>query len=238
MSKYTTGELAKLCSVSVRTVQFYDQKDLLKPSELTEGGRRLYSEEDLVRFRQICMFKSLGLSLNAIREILESEEPVKYLVMILDEQSKQLEQEIKEQQRQIEVIDAIKENVTNFKAVSLESINDIESIMKKNKNIKKLRRQILVAAIFVTLIEAASILLLVLKGQLLLFILGMIIVFVSAGVLTGIYYKNTSYICPECGMVFKPAFKSFFFAGHTPRTRKLRCPKCGKKKYCVETYTE
>lgn len=45
MSKYTTGELAKLCNVSVRTVQYYDSRNILVPSELSEGGRRLYSEE-------------------------------------------------------------------------------------------------------------------------------------------------------------------------------------------------
>lgn len=45
MSKYTTGEIAKLCGVSVRTVQYYDTRGILTPSELTEGGRRLYSED-------------------------------------------------------------------------------------------------------------------------------------------------------------------------------------------------
>ena len=47
MSQYTTGEIAKACGVTVRTVQFYDQKGILIPSALSEGGRRLYSEEDL-----------------------------------------------------------------------------------------------------------------------------------------------------------------------------------------------
>lgn len=46
MSKYTTGEIAKLCGVSVRTVQYYDTRGILAPSELSEGGRRLYSEDD------------------------------------------------------------------------------------------------------------------------------------------------------------------------------------------------
>ena len=46
MSKYTTGEIAKLCGVSVRTVQYYDERGILIPSELSEGGRRLYSEDD------------------------------------------------------------------------------------------------------------------------------------------------------------------------------------------------
>ena len=48
MSKYTTGELAKLCGVTVRTVQYYDSRGILIPSELSEGGRRLYSEDDLL----------------------------------------------------------------------------------------------------------------------------------------------------------------------------------------------
>ena len=48
MSKYTTGELAKLCGVTVRTVQYYDARGILIPSELSEGGRRLYSEDDLI----------------------------------------------------------------------------------------------------------------------------------------------------------------------------------------------
>jgi DNA-binding transcriptional MerR regulator len=49
MPDYTTGELARLCGISVRTVQFYDARGLLHPSELTEGGRRLYTEADLRR---------------------------------------------------------------------------------------------------------------------------------------------------------------------------------------------
>lgn len=57
MSAYTTGEVAKLCGVSVRTVQFYDAKGLLKPTSLSEGGRRLYSLGDLTRLRLICVLK-------------------------------------------------------------------------------------------------------------------------------------------------------------------------------------
>ena len=58
MSKYTTGEIAKLCDVSVRTVQYYDTRGILIPSELSEGGRRIYSEDDLRRLRIICFLPS------------------------------------------------------------------------------------------------------------------------------------------------------------------------------------
>ena len=57
MSRYTTGELAKICGVTVRTVQFYDQKGILVPSALSEGGRRLYSEEDLKKMKIVCFLR-------------------------------------------------------------------------------------------------------------------------------------------------------------------------------------
>ena len=122
--------------------------------------------------------------------------------------------------------------------MSLESINDIETIMSKNKNLKKFRKHFYVPAVFMIAVEIASILLWVLKGYWLIFILGLITVLVTGVILTVIYYKRVAYICPECGKVFKPNFWSFFFAGHTPRTRKLKCLHCGKKNYCVETYSD
>ena len=67
MSNYTTGELAKLCGVTVRTVQYYDTRGVLTPSALSEGGRRLYSEEDLRRMRVICFLRELGLPLDTVK---------------------------------------------------------------------------------------------------------------------------------------------------------------------------
>ena len=72
MSKYTTGELAKRCGVTVRTVQYYDTRGILVPSELSEGGRRLYSEEDLKRIWKTeteiyqAIAKKLGMSPKAV----------------------------------------------------------------------------------------------------------------------------------------------------------------------------
>lgn len=61
MSKYTTGEVAKLCGISVRTVQYYDSRNILIPSELSEGGRRLYSDQDVKRMKIICFLRDAGL---------------------------------------------------------------------------------------------------------------------------------------------------------------------------------
>ena len=67
--------LSKLCDVSVRTVQYYDTRGILVPSQLSEGGRRLYSEQDLGRMRVICFLRELGISINGIATLLADEHP-------------------------------------------------------------------------------------------------------------------------------------------------------------------
>lgn len=60
----TVGEVAKKIGVTVRTLQYYDKEDLLSPSAESEGGRRLYTDKDLVILHQIISLKSLGLGLD------------------------------------------------------------------------------------------------------------------------------------------------------------------------------
>ena len=94
MSKYTTGELAKLCGVTVRTVQYYDQRRILIPSELSEGGRRVYSDSELKRMKMICFLRELDLSIEAISQILQEEHPEKLLSLLIEQQDKLLSDEI------------------------------------------------------------------------------------------------------------------------------------------------
>lgn len=67
MSTFSTGELAKEAEVSVRTVQYYDQRGILTPSKVTEGGRRIYHESDLERLKVICFLRDLDFSINQIK---------------------------------------------------------------------------------------------------------------------------------------------------------------------------
>ena len=70
MSQFSTGELAKAAEVSVRTVQYYDQRGILTPSEVTEGGRRIYHESDLERLQVICFLRDLDFSIKQIKKLL------------------------------------------------------------------------------------------------------------------------------------------------------------------------
>ena len=58
--------------MSIRTLRYYDTVGLLSPSQRTEAGYRLYSDEDLVRLQQILALKFLGFSLEEIRVCLQS----------------------------------------------------------------------------------------------------------------------------------------------------------------------
>ena len=83
---YTTGEIAKLCHVSVRTVQYYDDRGILTPSALTEGGRRLYSEDDIKRMHIICFLRETGLPINSIAALLADEKPESIISILLEQQ--------------------------------------------------------------------------------------------------------------------------------------------------------
>lgn len=66
----TVSQVTKLTGISARTLQYYDEINLLKPSKLTAAGYRLYDEESLQELQQILFFKELGFKLQEIHEII------------------------------------------------------------------------------------------------------------------------------------------------------------------------
>ncbi|MEB9506517.1 MerR family transcriptional regulator [Bacillus anthracis] len=64
------SEFASVGDVTVRTLRYYDKINLLKPSDYTEGGHRLYTKDDLYVLQQIQSFKHLGFSLSEIQNII------------------------------------------------------------------------------------------------------------------------------------------------------------------------
>ncbi len=67
----TISQVAELTGISPRTLQYYDEIGLLKPSELTQSGYRLYDDGTLQKLQQILFFKELGFKLKEIKEILQ-----------------------------------------------------------------------------------------------------------------------------------------------------------------------
>jgi len=68
----TVNEVSKLTGISVRTLHYYDQIGLLKPSQVTDAGYRLYDDEALEKLQQIMLYRELEFPLKDIRDIMES----------------------------------------------------------------------------------------------------------------------------------------------------------------------
>ena len=236
MSQYTTGELAKECGVTVRTVQFYDQKGILSPSSLTEGGRRLYSEEDIKKMKIICFLRDTGLSLDTIGQLLKEEDPGSVISVLLQQQEQLLQEEIGERREKLDRLTELKKCVKNDPAFSLETISDVTNVMEGKKKLSAVHRNMILAAIPLCILQWAAILLWVFKGTWWLFVIWAVLAVPYGIWVSRYYYRSTAYICPQCHEVFKPAFKEAFFAKHTLKTRKLTCTKCGHRGFCVETW--
>ncbi len=68
---YTVKQLADLAGVSVRTLHYYDQIDLLRPTATRRNGYRSYEEPAVMRLQQILFYKELGLSLDEIKAVVD-----------------------------------------------------------------------------------------------------------------------------------------------------------------------
>lgn len=236
MSKYTTGEIAKLCGVSVRTLQYYDSRNILTPSELTEGGRRLYSEDDLKRMQIICFLRDLDLSLGSIGDLLSEEHPEHVISILLDEQETALRKEIEEKQTKLDKLFELKKALKTVEHFSIKSIGDVAYALENKKKMRQLHAILLITGIPIGILQWTSIVLWIVSGIWWLFAAYMLILIPYAVWITRFYFKRVVYICPQCHAVFKPALKDTFFANHTPTLRKLTCVTCGYHGFCVETY--
>ena len=64
---YSIGVFSKKTGVTIRALRFYDEKNLLKPSYISESRRRYYKDEDIPTLQKILTLKFLGFSLEEIK---------------------------------------------------------------------------------------------------------------------------------------------------------------------------
>jgi Predicted transcriptional regulators len=102
---YTIGQLCDKAAISRGTLLYYDQIGLLKPSTRTAANYRCYSEQDLEKLRQICLYRETGMPLTKIRQILESAEDDTDL--ILGKHLQNLNQSMRKLQIQRQIIERL-----------------------------------------------------------------------------------------------------------------------------------
>ena len=114
----TVGEVAKKMCVTVRTLQYYDKEGLLSPSAESEGGRRLYTDKDLVTLHQIISLKSLGFSLGDIKQRLIALETPADVANALTEQADEIRQKIEQLNSSLTAIEQLKAEVLQMQTVN------------------------------------------------------------------------------------------------------------------------
>ena len=106
----TVGELAGRVGVTVRTIQYYDQRGLLHPACKGEQNLRLYSKADEERLYRIVTLKYLGLSLSEIQQS-ENQEVQEELTAALSKRERELEQKSADILREVNTLNELKSHV-------------------------------------------------------------------------------------------------------------------------------
>lgn len=131
----SVGELAKKMNTTVRTLQYYDKEGLLKPSIQTEGGRRLYSNKDMVRLHQIMSMKYLHFSLDDIKNRLVALDTPQDVAKALNEQAQLIKEKIANLTEALGAIEALKGEVEHMQTVDFDKYADIIKLLQlKNEN--------------------------------------------------------------------------------------------------------
>ena len=137
----TVGKAAKKMGVTVRTLQYYDREGLLHPSAESDGGRRLYTDKDLVLLHQIISMKSLGFSLKDIKGRLNSLKTPAEVANALTEQADDIRQKIAQLQTSLSEIEQLKVEVLQIQTVDFKKYADIiVNLQMKNDSYSLIKR--------------------------------------------------------------------------------------------------
>ena len=121
----TVGEVAKKMNTTVRTLQHYDREGLLSPSSVSEGGRRLYTDKDIVKLHQILSLKHLGFSLGDIKNRLIPLDTPDEIADVLMEQAAAVKQKIESLSESLRELELLREEVLQMQSVDFKKYADI-----------------------------------------------------------------------------------------------------------------
>jgi len=121
----TVGEVAKKTKTSVRTLQYYDKEGVLAPSAESEGGRRLYTDKDIIKLHQILSMKYLGFSLDDIKNRLIFLDTPDDVAALLTEHAANVREKIAALSESLNAIESLKEEVLQMQSVDFKKYADI-----------------------------------------------------------------------------------------------------------------
>jgi len=123
----TVKEVSKLTGISIRTLRYYDEIGLLKPTKISDNKYRLYDDKALEKLQEIMFFKEMDIPLETIKKLLENPELDRKEILLF--QKALLERKRNRLNGIIELIDDVREGV-NTMSFEAFSEDDIERIVE------------------------------------------------------------------------------------------------------------
>ncbi len=71
---FTVNQISRMAGTTPRTLRYYDEIGLLRPSKVGDNGYRYYGEESLLRLQQILLYRELDMPLEEIKQIIERQD--------------------------------------------------------------------------------------------------------------------------------------------------------------------
>lgn len=127
----TVKDISKITGISIRTLRYYDEIGLLKPTKLSDSGYRLYDDKALEKLQKIMFFRELEIPLTNIKKILEDPNLDKEQLLAI--QKSMLE---KKRNRLNGIIDLISDVMKGVNTMSFDEFNekDVASIIENMKS--------------------------------------------------------------------------------------------------------
>ena len=133
---YSSGEFAKKSNVSVRTIRYYDQQNILKPSLLTDEGVRFYTDSDFTRLQQILLLKYLGFTLDDIRNMTIGDSDYHVLKNSLELQKRMIQDKIAQMQLVCKAIEETEDSIKEGKGVDWSNMLEIIHLTNMEDSMK------------------------------------------------------------------------------------------------------
>lgn len=134
---YSSGEFARKAQVTLRTIRFYDQKNILKPTFVNESGARFYTDQDFAKLQQILLLKYLGFSLEEIREMTISDIDSHFMLDSLNIQLRLVQERMEQMQLVAHAIQDTIHNLETHQTINWSETLDLIHLTTVEKNLKK-----------------------------------------------------------------------------------------------------
>lgn len=134
---YSSGDFARKAKVTLRTVRYYDQKNILKPTLVTDSGSRFYTDQDFARLQQILLLKYLGFTLDDIKDMTTSEMDSHFMLDSLQIQLRLVQEKLEQMQLVEHAIHDTIHNLETGEYINWSETLDLIHLTNAEKNLKK-----------------------------------------------------------------------------------------------------